>query len=116
MKPIPEDTKISRLKCLCQSLNWRSSLGKVSAFQIPGMELWFNSRDHLPYHFHAKRPAGWEIRVAFLECTETRLAWTLKWALRGRGPDAGDRARLLEAVLEHREALLLEWDLKVSWR
>ncbi len=31
-------------------------MGRVDAFAIGGLDLWFNSHDHGPPHFHARRP------------------------------------------------------------
>jgi hypothetical protein len=36
---------------------------RLDAFSVAGLELFFNSLDHLPPHFHARRPGEWEIRV-----------------------------------------------------
>ena len=58
-------------------------MGKVEAFTLQGLHTWFNSSDHLPPHIHVKRRGAWEIRA------------------------------ILDAVLKHREALLLEWERKV---
>ena len=86
-------------------------MGQVEAFALPGLKLWFNSSDHLPQHLHVKRRSEWEIRVFFLECTEDNLACDHKWGR--KSPSATDRAAILEAVLEHRVALLEEWERKV---
>jgi hypothetical protein len=86
-------------------------LGQVEAFTIQGLQLWFNSSDHLPQHLHVKRRGEWEIRVFFLECTEGQLAYEHKWGR--KQPSARDRAVILAAVLEHQVALLKEWEGKV---
>jgi hypothetical protein len=39
---------------------------KIDAFQIAGLDLWFNSADHQPPHFHAEWPDGGEVRVYLL--------------------------------------------------
>ena len=36
-------------------------MGRVDAFAVPGVELWFNSSDHLPPHFHASQVGEWEV-------------------------------------------------------
>ncbi|MGA3212341.1 MAG: DUF4160 domain-containing protein [Terriglobales bacterium] len=87
-------------------------MGKVEAFALAGIEVWFNSNDHIPPHFHAKRPGEWEIRVFFLECTAGNLAFQIKWGKK-KGPLSGERAAMLAAVLKHRAALLKEWEQKV---
>jgi hypothetical protein len=85
-------------------------VGKVDAFVLPGIDVWFNSSDHIPPHLHAKRRGQWEVRIFFLECTNGNLAFEIKW---GKGPGSGDRTAILKAVLTHRAALLLEWGNKV---
>lgn len=85
-------------------------MGGVEAFTIDGLDLWFNSSDHLPEHIHVKRRGAWEIRVYFLLCTAGRLEFDCKW---GKGPSVSIKAKVLKAVLEHRAALLVEWEQKV---
>jgi hypothetical protein len=89
-------------------------VGEVDCISVLGLDLWFNSKDHLPYHFHAKKAGWWEIRVSFLECTEGHLKWELKWRKKGNGPNGNERKSILEAVLAHRTELLAEWDSKVK--
>jgi tartrate dehydratase alpha subunit/fumarate hydratase class I-like protein len=85
-------------------------VGKVDAFSIDGLDLWFNTSDHLPPHIHVKRAGEWEIRVYFLLCGDGRLEFDQKW---GQRVPAAFRARILESVLEHRVSLLMEWEKKV---
>ena len=66
--------------------------------------------DHLPAHIHAKRRGAWEIRVYFLLCAEGSLEFDYKW---GRGVTAAFKSRILQKVLEHQAALLVEWETKV---
>ena len=88
-------------------------MGRVTAIDIPGLDLWFNSSDHLPPHFHARKAGEWEIRVQILETTEDGLAYSIKWPKNGaRIPGKALRA-LHQATLEHRDALLVEWEQKV---
>jgi hypothetical protein len=86
-------------------------LGQVDAFTIQGLTLWFHSSDHLPQHLHVKKRGEWEIRVFFLECTAGNLVHEHKWGR--KSPSAADRSAILAAVLEHRVALLDEWERKV---
>ena len=86
-------------------------MGKVDAFTIDGVEVWFNSSDHTPPHFHASRSGKWEIRVHFLLCTKANLVFDKKWAKTSIA--RRDREGILAAALNHREALLREWELKV---
>jgi hypothetical protein len=86
-------------------------VGRVTSFALAGLELWFNSDDHMPPHFHAERPGEWEVRVYFLrdraDMCETR--WTTR---RGR-PSQGDLSRLAGLAEANRVALATEWELKV---
>jgi hypothetical protein len=86
-------------------------VGRVSAFAIAGLDLWFNTNDHRPPHFHAEKPGEWEVRVRFLrdrsEMFET--VWTRK---RG-APSSSDLKDLAKATEDHRGALLAEWETKV---
>ena len=86
-------------------------MGTVEAFALAGLKLWVNSSDHLPPHIHASRRGQWEIRVFFLECTDSNFVSELKWGR--KGPSAVDRTAILSAVLQHRVALLEEWERKV---
>ncbi len=92
-------------------------MGKVEAFEIEGLEAWFNSQDHHPPHLHIRRRGEWEIRVFFLECSEGRLNFELKWGQRRKrrkkGPSPQAQASILDEVLKHRTELLLEWERKV---
>ncbi len=85
-------------------------MGQVDAFVVGGLDLWFNSDDHRPPHFHARRPGEWEIRVFFLTCTIRDLRFEIKW---GRGPGRTYRRELLARVEEYRDRLLEEWECKV---
>jgi len=91
---------------------------KLEAFKIEGLELKFNSLDHMAPHFHVKKPGGkWEIRVYFLTCTEDLLHIEYK---RPPDPPSGfagitksERKELLQLVLQNRAQLLQEWENKV---
>ncbi len=91
-------------------------MGKVDCFQLAGVELWFNSSDHEPPHFHARKPDRWEIRVFFGACTHAGLDFNLKFPSTGSGPSGKERRELLDLVLQHREALYAEWETKVCRR
>jgi hypothetical protein len=88
-------------------------MGKVDAVSVRGLDLWFNSSDHLPPHFHARKPGCWEIRVYVLACTPGHLAFTMKWPKRNAGPNRRERDHILAETLQHRAALLIEWEAKV---
>ena len=89
-------------------------MGKVDAFSVAGVDLWFNSSDHLPPHFHARRAGEWELRVFFLRCTDTHLEASVKWADRKRGIGRKDLEALKTGAFQFREELLKEWEAKVD--
>jgi hypothetical protein len=91
-------------------------VGRVEAFSVPGVELWFNSSDHLPPHLHAGRSGEWEIRVFFLLSTEDHLEWNVKWKDRRRAIPGATLAQLRDASVQFRGALLAEWERKVESR
>lgn len=88
-------------------------VGKVDCLQIDGLELWFNSNDHHPHHFHVMRKGAWEARIRFLEVTADTLTFDI---IRGQGPSRAEREELRRLVVQHREALLREWERKVCPR
>jgi len=88
-------------------------LGKVDCFAISGLDLYFNSSDHLPHHFHARLPDRWEIRVYFLTSTDRFLDYEVIWPKTGTGPRAPVIKDLLSQVLTHRKELLAERERKV---
>ncbi len=91
----------------------RLPVGKVEAFEIAGLDLRFPAGDHLPYHFHAIRRGRWHIKVVIKRCSRKHgLHYEVRW---GSGPDARERAELLEAVVKHRRRLLREWEQKVRY-
>ena len=85
-------------------------LGKVESFAIGGLDLWFNSHDHGPPHFHVRRPGEWEIRVYFLSGTENALDFDMKW---GREPSRTYIRTFTHHVVTKRAALLEEWEQEV---
>jgi hypothetical protein len=89
-------------------------VGRVEAFSIAGLDLWFNSSDHLPPHFHARRAGEWEVRVFFLLCTDTHLETSVKWRHRKRSIGRKHLETLREAAVQFREQLLEEWEVKVD--
>jgi hypothetical protein len=84
-------------------------VGKVDAFAVAGCDLWFNSDNHLPPHFHAESAEG-EARVYFLR---EPPALQVKW---GRRPRSGTRQALVQESSVHRLELLEEWQRKVHVR
>lgn len=89
-------------------------MGRVDAFSIAGLDLWFNSSDHLPPHFHARRAGEWELRVFFLLCTETHLEVSLKWADHKRAVSRSHIEALRRGAVQFSVELLQEWTAKVD--
>lgn len=52
---------------------------EVVSLVLHGLDLWFNSDDHLPPHFHAEKPGEWEVRVYFLRAAAEmfELSWSM---------------------------------------
>ncbi len=86
-------------------------MGRVDATEIEGLDLWFNSSDHLPEHVHVKRRGEWEIRVYFLLCTDDDLVFDRKWGR--KDPPAKPQAAIRRAIVARRAELLREWEQKV---
>jgi len=85
---------------------------RVDCFTVTGLELWFNSDDHRPPHFHAEKPGHWQIRVCFLR--DAAEMFETVWPKFGSGGPSKAELRLLgKQVEEHRHELLGEWERKV---
>ena len=91
-------------------------LGKLDCFRLAGLDLSFHSSDHEPPHFHARKPDKWEIRVFFGVCTERELVFNVKFPRSGEGPSGKEQRAILNRVLQHRDALYVEWENKVKTR
>ncbi len=85
-------------------------MGSVEVLKLAGLDLWFNSSDHLPPHFHAERAGRWEVRVFFLLDDANMIEG--KW---GKVRMA-ELARLIKMVQRNRSKLLQEWERKVCVR
>jgi hypothetical protein len=85
-------------------------MGRVESLRIQGVECWFNSQDHRPAHFHARRRGEWEVRVFFLLREEEMLEHVTKRFIGSR-----HRALLCKAAREKRAELLIEWERKVKY-
>jgi len=83
-------------------------MGRVLVFSIAGLDLWFNSADHKPPHFHAEKSGEWELRIYFLR--DRSEMNEKKW---GKDPREAELKKLLGAAEEHRAELLKEWEQKV---
>ena len=88
-------------------------MGQVDCCSVPGLDLFFHSDDHGPPHVHVRRPGQWEIRVSLLLTTADRLEYTVKWPSKPSGLNRRVRRKIRTAMVEHREALLKEWNDKV---
>lgn len=91
-------------------------MGRVDSFSVLGVDLWFNSSDHMPPHFHASRRGEWEVRVFFLLCTEERLEWSLKWKDQRRAIPWRALEALRDGSVRFRVELFAEWEAKVEPR
>lgn len=79
----------------------------VRCVAIAGLEIWFNSKDHLPPHFHAEKKDEWEVRVMFMrDPPEIEFAW-------GSAPSGRDKKELLAAASKFRLELFDEWEKAV---
>jgi hypothetical protein len=88
-------------------------LSKVETFALDGLDLFFNSNDHLPQHFHVRKPGKWEIRVFFLRCSKSKgLIFDCKWPPNTE-PSSKEKREILKLVIAKRSALLKEWQTKV---
>lgn len=85
---------------------------KVVSVVLLGLDLWFNSDDHLPPHFHAEKPGEWEVRVHFLRGTADMFE--TNWSATAGRPSKGDLKALARAVEARRADLLAEWTAKVN--
>ena len=85
-------------------------MGKVDCIVIQGLDLWFNSSDHLPPHFHVGKVGEYELRIYFLLCTDQHLEYDRKW---GKEPTRKSLETLRDLAIQNRVALLDEWERKV---
>jgi hypothetical protein len=86
-------------------------MGKLSSFSIEGMQCWFNSQDHKPPHFHAKKSGQWEYRIFFMKKAAEMLE--VKW--QKTRISRQDRTTLCDEASECRPELLKEWEEKVKY-
>ncbi|MGV8083751.1 MAG: DUF4160 domain-containing protein [Coriobacteriia bacterium] len=86
-------------------------MGRVEAFSLGALIMWFFSEDHAPPHFHVKKAGEWEIKISILETTEDVLSFEIKW---GSGPNGRLQAQLAKRVVDNRDALYKEWSRKTG--
>ena len=87
-------------------------MGKVTSFALAGLELWFNSDDHMPPHFHAEKPGEWEVRVYFLR--DRADMCETKWTTRPGRPSRAEVRELATLAEANRAELFTEWEQKVN--
>ena len=85
---------------------------RVLCVSVNGIELWFNSNDHLPPHFHAERLGDWEVKVHFMRDRSEMVE--VVYTARPRHPSKRELRTLLEQSETHRVALLEEFEAKVN--
>ena len=87
-------------------------MGQVDCLNLENIYCWFNSHEHRPPHFHAKRKGEWHVRVYFQRPRSKMVERVQGRSLRGRIARA-DRNALCDVAELYREELLQEWDKKV---
>lgn len=87
------------------------TVAKVQAFELAGFDLWFNSGDHLPPHFHIEKTGEWEITVSFMRESEEmfRVVWPKNPKKKGDKPRKAELREIAARAEEHRAALLEQW-------
>jgi Domain of unknown function (DUF4160) len=85
---------------------------KVACFSAAGIELWFNTHDHLPPHFHAEKTREWQVRVFFMRDTEEMF--DVVYSTRTRRPSRADLKEIAAQAKAHRMRLLEQWEAAVD--
>jgi hypothetical protein len=85
---------------------------KVACFAVAGVELWFNSNDHLPPHFHAEKVREWQVRVFFIE--GARGMFEVVYSNRKNRPSKSDLKEIVQLTEAHRAELLAQWEVAVD--
>ena len=78
-------------------------MARVTAFEIPGLTIWFWSNDHEPAHFHVKRRGEWEVKVYFLIDVNEMIE-----VINGK-PTSKTIKQIITLTDEHRLELLVQW-------
>ena len=86
-------------------------MARVKAFEVSGFDLWFNSDDHLPPHFHAEKTDAWEIKVHFVrDRTEMfEVVWPKHPRNKAGKPKKAELRQIADLVEHHRAELLEQW-------
>jgi hypothetical protein len=85
---------------------------KVACFAVAGVELWFNSNDHLPPHFHAEKAREWQVRVFFLRDPSDMTE--IVYSRRSRRPSKSDLKEIVQQAAARRFALYSQWQTVVN--
>lgn len=85
---------------------------RVVCVSVNGLDLWFNSNDHLPPHFHAERLGCWEIKVHFMRAASEMVE--IVYTAYARRPSKSELKELLKQSERSRVALLKEFEAKVN--
>jgi hypothetical protein len=88
-------------------------MGKLDAFSMSELDLFFLSNDHRPPHIHVRKPGEWEVRVYFLESSKKRLIYDVKWSTTVRTLTKIQEKQLIQLIRANRDSLIKEWDEKV---
>ena len=86
---------------------------RIRCFLIAGLELWFNPDDHMPPHFHARKPGEWVVKVDIDSSSEKNLVYEVVWCRGVRRILGTYRVQLAQMVAAHRAELVAEWDQRV---
>lgn len=91
-------------------------MGKVDCLSVCWGKCFFNSSDHWPPHSHVECTSeDWEIRVMIETTTDSELDYNFKFPSTRKEAIFGRfQKELRTLVVEHREALMKEWETKVS--
>lgn len=86
-------------------------MARLKAFELSGFDLWFNSDDHLPPHFHVEKPGAWELKVHFL--TDRSEMFEIVWPKHARNkagkPKMVELHKIADLVEQRRAELLDQW-------
>lgn len=85
-------------------------MGAVAALEVAGLDLWFNSSDHRPPHFHAEKSGRWGVRVRFMRDPGEMIE--IVWG----EPRKAEVRALARLAAAKRFELLREWEAKVHVR
>lgn len=84
------------------------------------LEVWWNTRDHFPPHFHVKhKQEGWQIRVYFDRCTRDDFIYDFKIPP-NRDPkskpiSSSDRSAIFDQMKNSNSGALMKQQLFEEW-